>query len=105
MNRTVRSVLERVQMKINLDKWLLGQCGREDSVGELARRWVRESAEGKIPDHYGWFAELEKSEEWSRAALQVKKEYAIAVDFLARGESAPTFPRLIASEGYGSTTF
>jgi hypothetical protein len=30
----------------------------------------------------------------------VKKEYAIAVDFLARGESAPTFPRLIASEGY-----
>jgi hypothetical protein len=57
-------------MKIDLENWLLGQCGREDSVGELARRWVSKSAKGKIPDQDGWLAEMEKSAEWSSSPLK-----------------------------------
>lgn len=87
-------------MKLSINKWLLGQCGREDSVGKLARRWVNESAGGKITDQEAWIVELEKNSEWSMAVLDVKKEYAIAAECLSRGKSAPTFPRLFASEDY-----
>jgi len=87
-------------MSINLDKWLLGQCGREDCVGELARRWLNEAAGGKIDDHEEWLTELGRIVDWSTAVLQAKKEFAIAADCLARGQSAPTLPKLFASEKY-----
>src|SRR5438445_10451787 len=87
-------------MKVDLDKWLLGQCDREDSVGKLARRWVSESAGGKITDCELWLTKLGKHPDWSAAVCNARKEYFVALDYLSRGKSAPTFPRLFASEDY-----
>ena len=101
LDRTDRLALQSEgQMKLTLDKWFLAQCGRECSVGKLARRWVCESAGGKSTDCETWLAGLGKDPEWSAAMLKVKKEYAIAVDYLSRGKSAPTFPKMFAPEDY-----
>src|ERR1039457_5828367 len=86
------------EMKLNLEKWLLGQCGRKDSVGKLARYWVIESGAGKIADNDIWFEALEKDSDWSAAIFDAKREHAVAADYLSRGKSAPTFPKWFASE-------
>jgi hypothetical protein len=83
-----------------MDKWLLGQCVREDRVGRLARRWVTESAKVKLLDCETWLVELERDADWLAAATDAKKEHAFAVDCLSRGKSAPTFPKLFMSEDY-----
>ena len=85
-------------MKITLNKWLLGQCGREDAVGKLARHYVNESDARKLVSDEVWFEKLEKDSAWSTAVTQTKKEFAVALDFLSRGKSAPTFPKWFASE-------
>ncbi len=71
---------------------------REDSVGKLARRWVSESAGDGATDCEAWLSDLEHDADWQTAAGEVRKEYAVALDFLSRGKSAPSFPRLFASE-------
>ena len=101
MNQTVQLAhLNEVQMKLTMDKWLLGQCSREDSVGKMARLWVSESADRKIVDHETWVSELGKASEWATAVLQAKNEYVLAADCLSREESAPTFPRMFADPDY-----
>ncbi len=87
-------------MKIDLENWFLGQCGREDSVGELSRRWLNEAAGGKIRDGEKWLTDLGSTVDWATVVLQAKKEFAHAVNCLERGQSAPTFPKLFASESY-----
>ena len=85
-------------MNLSLEKWLLAQSHRDDSVGELARKWV---SKGKTQTNAReWLVDIGDYSNWWSTVEQIESEYAAAVACLNRGESAPTFPKLFASEDY-----
>ena len=85
-------------MNLSLEKWLLAQSHRDDSVGELARKWV---SNGKTQTNAReWLVDIGDYSNWRSTVERIDSEYAAAVDCLSRGESAPTFPKLFASEDY-----
>jgi hypothetical protein len=85
-------------MNLSLEKWLLAQSHRDDSVGELAGKWV---SKGKTQTNAReWLVDIGDYSNWRSTVEQIESEYAVAVDCLNRGESAPTFPKLFASEDY-----
>src|SRR5688572_22611411 len=85
-------------MNLSLEKWLLAQCHRDDSVGELARKWVsRGETETNARQ---WLADLGDYSNWRSTVEQMQSEYVVAFDCLGRGENAPTFPKMFATEDY-----
>jgi len=85
-------------VNLSIEKWFLAQCHRDDSVGELTRKWVsRGKAQSNVRE---WLADISDYSNWRSAVDQIEGEYAAAADCLSRGESAPTFPKLFASEDY-----
>ncbi len=92
------AALQELQMKLSLEKWLLGQSHREDAVGELTRKWVPKVK--TQTDTREWLADIGDYSNWRSTVEQIESEYAAAVECLSRSESAPTFPKLFASEDY-----
>jgi hypothetical protein len=76
------------------------QGHREDPIGELARRWIYDSAGQNLVVCETWLSEIREHPKWSTAVQTAEEEFAVAADYLSRGESAPTFPKIFASEEY-----
>ena len=85
-------------MTFSLENWFLAQCHRDDSVGELARKWV--SRARTETNARQWLADFGDYSNWRSTVEQIQNEYVVAFDCLGRGENAPTFPLRFASDDY-----
>jgi hypothetical protein len=84
-------------MTLKWEQWLLAQCSREDSVGQLACFWSKESRANRVPDCELWLDALGSDPKWQSAISTAKVEFAISAECFKNGKSSPTFARLFAS--------
>lgn len=74
----------------------MAQCGREGSIGSLARLWMEESRRNPDSDCETWLNAQSNDPDWHEAVTTAKSEFAISVECLKNGRSSPTFARLFA---------